>query len=160
MDLHWLHVSETIKFKTLLYVYKSLNGLCPKTWMIVWWLTDPALAQLPPALVTAWTSWFLRLRGALGTEPFQWLLHNCGINFPLIFVMLLMKILSRLLSRLICSKFLILVNVTFCFRIVLCNLWKRCSINAGCYVMFSASWCSKFCWSFCSLFFQLLPGAC
>ena len=28
MDLHWLRVSERIIFKTLLYVYKSLNGLC------------------------------------------------------------------------------------------------------------------------------------
>ena len=30
MDLHWLRVSERIIFKTLLYVYKSLNGLCPQ----------------------------------------------------------------------------------------------------------------------------------
>ena len=30
MDLHWLCVSERIIFKTLLYVFKSLNGLCPQ----------------------------------------------------------------------------------------------------------------------------------
>ena len=30
MDLHWLRVSERILFKTLLYVYKSLNGLWPQ----------------------------------------------------------------------------------------------------------------------------------
>ena len=30
MDLHWLRVSERIIFKTLLHVYKSLNGLCPQ----------------------------------------------------------------------------------------------------------------------------------
>ena len=28
--LHWLRVKDRIKFKTLLYVYKSLNGLCPR----------------------------------------------------------------------------------------------------------------------------------
>ena len=30
MELHWFRVSEPIIFKTLLYVYKSLNGLCPQ----------------------------------------------------------------------------------------------------------------------------------
>ena len=29
-DLHWLRISERIKFKTLLYVYKALKGLCPQ----------------------------------------------------------------------------------------------------------------------------------
>ena len=28
--LHWLCVEDRISFKTLLYVYKSLNGLCPR----------------------------------------------------------------------------------------------------------------------------------
>ena len=29
-ELHWLSVADRITFKTLLYVYKSLNGLCPQ----------------------------------------------------------------------------------------------------------------------------------
>ena len=28
--LHWLRIKDRISFKTLLYVYKSLNGLCPR----------------------------------------------------------------------------------------------------------------------------------
>ena len=28
--LHWLCIKDCISFKTLLYVYKSLNGLCPR----------------------------------------------------------------------------------------------------------------------------------
>ena len=28
--LHWLRIKDSISFKTLLYVYKSLNGLCPR----------------------------------------------------------------------------------------------------------------------------------
>ena len=42
MDLHWLRVPERIIFKRLLYVWMDS---APSTWMIVWWLTDPALAQ-------------------------------------------------------------------------------------------------------------------
>jgi exonuclease III len=29
-ELHWLRIEERIKYKTLLYVFKSLNGLCPQ----------------------------------------------------------------------------------------------------------------------------------
>ena len=34
--LHWLRIKDRISFKTLLYVYKSLNGLCP-------WYVDACL---------------------------------------------------------------------------------------------------------------------
>ena len=29
-ELHWLRIKDRITFKTLMYVYKSLNGLCPR----------------------------------------------------------------------------------------------------------------------------------
>ena len=29
-NLHWLRIKDRISFKTLHYVYKSLNGLCPR----------------------------------------------------------------------------------------------------------------------------------
>ena len=30
IDLHWLNIPDRIKFKTLVYVFKSLNGFCPR----------------------------------------------------------------------------------------------------------------------------------
>jgi hypothetical protein len=40
-ELHWLRISERISFKTLLYVFKSLNGLCPQ------YITDCLVVSRP-----------------------------------------------------------------------------------------------------------------
>ena len=41
-DLHWLRIEKCIIFKTLLYVYKALNGLCPQ------YITDCQVVKRPP----------------------------------------------------------------------------------------------------------------
>ena len=41
-DLHWLRIEKRIIFITLLYVYKSLNGLCPQN------ITDCLVVKRPP----------------------------------------------------------------------------------------------------------------
>ena len=41
-DLHWLRIEKRIIFKTLLYLYKSLNGLCPQ------YITDCLVVKRPP----------------------------------------------------------------------------------------------------------------
>ena len=40
-DLHWLCIEERIKCKLFLYVYKSLNGLCPQ------YITDCLVVKRP-----------------------------------------------------------------------------------------------------------------
>jgi hypothetical protein len=46
-DLHWLRIGDRIKFKTLLYVYKALNGLCPQ------YIADSLVVKTPrPGSVT------------------------------------------------------------------------------------------------------------
>ena len=57
-----------------------------------------------------WTSWILRHRGALGTEPFQWLLHICGINSPLISRAPNVDTFKTLVKIYLFIRFLMLVN--------------------------------------------------
>ena len=54
MDLHWLRVSERIIFKTLLYVYKSLNGLCPQYMNDCLVVNRPHLGSVTPRSGHAW----------------------------------------------------------------------------------------------------------
>ena len=72
--LHWLRIKDCISFKTLLYVYKSLNGLCPRYIDACLTVKDHAKARLKHALTTVSTSGFLEATNVPVTEPFQWLL--------------------------------------------------------------------------------------
>ena len=71
--LHWLRIKDRISFKTLLYVYKSLNGLCPR-YIDACLIVKNAKARLRHALTTVSTSGFLEATNVPVTEPFQWLL--------------------------------------------------------------------------------------
>ena len=52
-DLHWFRVSERIIFKTLLYVYKSLNGLCPQYMNDCLVVNRPRLGSVTPRSAVA-----------------------------------------------------------------------------------------------------------
>ena len=87
-ELHWLPIADRITFKTLLCVYKSLNGLNPGTCSIVLWSTLLDLVLLPPVLViTAWILRFLRLENVLETGPTQWQLPGYGTIYLSTFAM-------------------------------------------------------------------------
>lgn len=72
--VHWLCIKDHISFKTLLYVYKLLNGLCPQ-YMDACLSKDHAKARLKHALTMVLTYGFQEATNVMVTEPFQWLLY-------------------------------------------------------------------------------------
>ena len=62
--LRWFGIKDRISFKTLLYVCKSLNGLCPRYIDACLTVKGHATAQLKHALTTVSTSGFLEATNA------------------------------------------------------------------------------------------------
>ena len=74
-QLHWLPVGERIMYKTLLYVYKSVEGLSPQ------YIQDCLLKGMlrvlwEHALLAAPILLFLSRRNVLGIDLSPWLFHG------------------------------------------------------------------------------------
>ena len=113
--LHWLRIKDRISFKTLLYVYKSLNGLCPR-------YIDACVTVKRPCegSVKTRTDHGLNLRypeatNVPVTEPFQWLLPWNGTQSPFTSAVLLLLPYSSLILKLTFILNLFCSFLLYCF---------------------------------------------
>ena len=95
-DLHRFRIEEPIKFKFFLYVYKSLNGLCPQ------YITDCLVVKRPHLGSDTTRSCHgldllipIGWPDSLGIKPFQWLLLNYGTHFPFAIAVLPVSIVFK-----------------------------------------------------------------
>ena len=71
--LHWLRIKDRISFKTLLYVYKALNGLCPR-YMYACLTVKRKCEGSVKTRTDHGLNGFPEATNVPVTEPFQWLL--------------------------------------------------------------------------------------
>ena len=98
IELHWLSVADRITFKTLLCVYKSLNGLCPQN------MFDCLVVNTPrPGSVTTCSSHHslnlkvpIRLVNVLETGSTRWQLPHYGTIYLSTFTIVSFKTLLKM----------------------------------------------------------------